>query len=107
MGLSAVLKEMKSLKHSLMLNRIKGVLAPGKIPTQLSFQLVESHRKQKTGKNVFEQRDKFQPQKAEELGSFGHNGLALKSKIKERGMESPSKAKESCRGQVCVRGVPA
>lgn len=33
--------------------------------------------------------------------------LALKSKIKERGVEPPPKAEENCRGWACVGGVPA
>lgn len=100
MEVSPVLKEMKSLKKSLMLTGTKGMGTSGQECTQLNFQLVEgklkknlssegSHQQQKAVASVIEG-------KVAELGRFGHMVLALKLKIQERGF----------RLSLCSKGKP-
>ena len=99
MKLSLVLKDVKSLKKSLMLNEIKGVVNSGQDHIQLNFQLVkrnyrkeslsseENHQLQKADENVM-----VHPQQASEFGSFSSVVLALKSMI-QGVIESPSVTK--------------
>lgn len=81
------LKQIRSLKKSLILNVLKEMVPPGQNPTQLSFQLVKGNYgklklqgKPATTESLCKGWGRFQLQQAEALGSFGHMVLDLETR---------------------------